>query len=84
MKFSSVGRVHLAESMARNWGDVCSAKYSLQYLRPSVHVKYIPTTSDIPPFKAMMQNIMYFDENEDTVILVIKTPTPFSFFRQLQ
>ena len=36
MKFSSVGRVHLAESMARNRGNDCSAKYSLQYLRPSV------------------------------------------------
>ena len=32
MKFTSVGRVYLAESMERNRGNDCNAKYSLQYI----------------------------------------------------
>ena len=36
MKFSSVGRAHLSESVRRIRGDNSSAKFSLKYLRPSV------------------------------------------------
>ena len=51
MKFSSVGRVHLAESMARNRGNDCSAKYSLQYLRPTVRglIFAVSAGERIPP-----------------------------------
>ena len=36
MRFSSVGRSHLSEGIARIRDEQPSAKFSLQYLRPSV------------------------------------------------
>ena len=47
-KFSSVGRVHLAESMARNRGNDSSAKNSLQYLRHIMNSVDDPALPRVP------------------------------------
>ena len=51
MRLSSVSRVHLAESLSSMRDDNSSAKYSVQYLRPSVRgvILNISARERIPP-----------------------------------